>query len=106
MALQSIYSVAGAIFGLNGSKANIGIAGTNGFLNSSLGANSVSSNSITPNSSLSTINGANTDNSRQLNIGEGAIVIQSTGNEGYDADKLLKELEDKILEARDKSLGG
>ena len=105
-ALQSIYSVAGAIFGLNGSKANIGIAGTNGFLNSSLGANSVSSNSITQNSSLSTINGANTDNSRQLNIGEGAIVIQSTGNEGYDADKLLKELEDKILEAGDKSLGG
>lgn len=105
-ALQSVYGVAGAIYGLNGSKANIGIAGTNGSLTSTLGTNSVSSSSITPNSASTNVGGTNTDNSQQINVGEGAIVIQSTCNEGYDAEKLFEEFENRILDAGDKSLGG
>lgn len=45
-----------------------------------------------------------TDNSIQINFTDGAIVINSTGNADYDADELLKRLEQKIIEAKNKSL--
>ena len=45
-----------------------------------------------------------TDNSIQINFTDGAIVINRTGNADYDADELLKRLEQKIIEAKNKSL--
>lgn len=104
-ALGSIADVASAIYGLDGSKANIGINGTDGSINSGIGSDSITSSLITPDSVVNGTGSHNTDNSQQININQGAITVQSTGNASYDADQLLTELENKVIEQRNKALG-
>ena len=45
-----------------------------------------------------------TNNSSEVTIAPGAIVINSSGNPEEDADALLDRLEEKIMEQADKSL--
>ena len=45
-----------------------------------------------------------TNNSSEVTIAPGAIVINSSGNPEQDADALLEKLEEKIMEQADKSL--
>lgn len=75
-------------------------------LNSSINSSgSLSSSSIRPNSATSSnyyTGGAN--NSSEVTIAPGAIVINSSGNPEEDADALLDRLEEKIMEQADKSL--
>lgn len=75
-------------------------------LNSSINSSgSLSSSSIRPNSATSSnyyTSGAN--NSSEITIAPGAIVINSSGNPEEDADALLDRLEEKIMEQADKSL--
>lgn len=75
-------------------------------LNSSISTSgSLSSSSIRPNSVTSSnyyTGGAN--NSSEITIAPGAIVINSSGNPEEDADALLDRLEEKIMEQADKSL--
>lgn len=75
-------------------------------LNSSINSSgSLSSSSIRPNSATSSnyyTGGAN--NSSEVTIAPGAIVINSSGNFEEDADALLDKLEEKIMEQADKSL--
>lgn len=75
-------------------------------LNSSINSpGSLSSSSIRPNSATSSTyytGGAN--NSSEVTIAPGAIVINSSGNPEEDADALLDKLEEKIMEQADKSL--
>ncbi|NRO03731.1 tape measure protein [Lactobacillus helveticus] len=75
-------------------------------LNSSISSSgSLSSNSIRPNSATNSnyyTGGAN--NSSEVTIAPGAIVINSSGNPEEDADALLDKLEEKIMEQADKSL--
>ncbi len=75
-------------------------------LNSSINSSgSLSSSSIRPNSATSSnyyTGGAN--NSSEVTIAPGAIVINSSGNPEEDADALLDKLEEKIMEQADKSL--
>ena len=75
-------------------------------LNSSINSSgSLSSSSIRPNSATSNnyyTGGAN--NSSEVTIAPGAIVINSSGNPEEDADALLDRLEEKIIEQADKSL--
>lgn len=75
-------------------------------LNSSINSSgSLSSSSIRPNSATSSnyyTGGAN--NSSEITIAPGAIVINSSGNPEEDADALLDRLEEKIMEQANKSL--
>lgn len=75
-------------------------------LNSSISnSGSLSSSSIRPNSATSSnyyTGGAN--NSSEITIAPGAIVINSSGNPEADADALLDRLEEKIMEQANKSL--
>lgn len=75
-------------------------------LNSSINSSgSLSSSSIRPNSATSSnyyTGGAN--NSSEVTIAPGAIVINSSGNPEEDADALLDRLEEKIMEQANKSL--
>lgn len=75
-------------------------------LNSSISSSgSLSSSSIRPNSATNSnyyTGGAN--NSSEVTIAPGAIVINSSGNPEEDADALLDKLEEKIMEQADKSL--
>ncbi len=75
-------------------------------LNSSINSSgSLSSSSIRPNSATSNnyyTGGAN--NSSEVTIAPGAIVINSSGNPEEDADALLDRLEEKIMEQANKSL--
>lgn len=75
-------------------------------LNSSINSSgSLSSSSIRPNSATSSnyyTSGAN--NSSEITIAPGAIVINSSGNPEADADALLDRLEEKIMEQANKSL--
>ncbi len=75
-------------------------------LNSSISnSGSLSSSSIRPNSATNSnyyTGGAN--NSSEVTIAPGAIVINSSGNPEEDADALLDRLEEKIMEQADKSL--
>lgn len=75
-------------------------------LNSSISnSGSLSSSSIRPNSATSSnyyTGGAN--NSSEVTIAPGAIVINSSGNPEEDADALLDKLEEKIMEQANKSL--
>lgn len=75
-------------------------------LNSSINSSgSLSSSSIRPNSATNSnyyTGGAN--NSSEITIAPGAIVINSSGNPEADADALLDRLEEKIMEQANKSL--
>ena len=75
-------------------------------LNSSISSSgSLSSNSIRPNSATSSnYYTGGTNNSSEITIAPGAIVINSSGNPEEDADALLDRLEEKIMEQADKSL--
>ena len=75
-------------------------------LNSSInGLGSLSSSSIRPNSATSSnYYTGGTNNSSEVTIAPGAIVINSSGNPEEDADALLDRLEEKIMEQADKSL--
>ena len=75
-------------------------------LNSSISSSgSLSSSSIRPNSATnSNYYTGGTNNSSQVTIAPGAIVINSSGNPEEDADVLLDRLEEKIMEQVDKSL--
>lgn len=75
-------------------------------LNSSISSSgSLSSSSIRPNSATnSNYYTGGTNNSSQVTIAPGAIVINSSGNPEEDADALLDRLEEKIMEQADKSL--
>ncbi|MEK3544831.1 tape measure protein [Lactobacillus crispatus] len=75
-------------------------------LNSSISSSgSLSSSSIRPNSATnSNYYTGGTNNSSQVTIAPGAIVINSSGNPEEDADVLLDRLEEKIMEQADKSL--
>ena len=75
-------------------------------LNSSINSSgSLSSSSIRPNSATSSnYYTGGTNNSSEVTIAPGAIVINSSGNPEEDADALLDRLEEKIMEQADKSL--
>ena len=75
-------------------------------LNSSINSSgSLSSRSIRPNSATSSnYYTGGTNNSSEVTIAPGAIVINSSGNPEEDADALLDRLEEKIIEQADKSL--
>lgn len=75
-------------------------------LNSSINSSgSLSSSSIRPNSATSSnYYTGGTNNSSEITIAPGAIVINSSGNPEDDADALLDRLEEKIMEQADKSL--
>ena len=75
-------------------------------LNSSINSSgSLSSSSIRPNSATSSnYYTGGTNNSSEITIAPGAIVINSSGNPEADADALLDRLEEKIMEQADKSL--
>lgn len=75
-------------------------------LNSSINSSgSLSSSSIRPNSATSSnYYTGGTNNSSEVTIAPGAIVINSSGNPEQDADALLDRLEEKIMEQADKSL--
>ena len=75
-------------------------------LNSSINSSgSLSSSSIRPNSATSSnYYTGGTNNSSEITIAQGAIVINSSGNPEADADALLDRLEEKIMEQADKSL--
>lgn len=86
------------------SKALINSAypGLNSSINSS---GSLSSSSIRPNSATSSnYYTGGTNNSSEVTIAPGAIVINGSGNPEEDADALLDRLEEKIMEQADKSL--
>lgn len=66
---------------------------------------SLSSSSIRPNSATSSnYYTSGTNNSSEITIAPGAIVINSSGNPEADADALLDRLEEKIMEQANKSL--
>lgn len=75
-------------------------------LNSSISnSGSLSSSSIRPNSATSSnYYTGGTNNSSEITIAQGAIVINSSGNPEADADALLDRLEEKIMEQANKSL--
>lgn len=75
-------------------------------LNSSINSSgSLSSSSIRPNSATSSnYYTGGTNNSSEITIAPGAIVINSSGSPEEDADALLDRLEEKIMEQADKSL--
>lgn len=75
-------------------------------LNSSINSSgSLSSSSIRANSATSSnYYTGGTNNSSEITIAPGAIVINSSGNPEADADALLDRLEEKIMEQADKSL--
>ena len=75
-------------------------------LNSSINSSgSLSSSSIRPNSATSSnYYTGGTNNSSEITIAQGAIVINSSGNPEEDADALLDRLEEKIMEQANKSL--
>ena len=75
-------------------------------LNSSINSSgSLSSSSIRPNSATSSnYYTGGTNNSSEITIAPGAIVINSSGNPEEDADALLDRLEEKIMEQANKSL--
>lgn len=105
-ALGAISDVAGAITGLDGSRANIGIFGQ-GAISSTVGSDTVTSGSIAPNSVLTNNNSnSQTDNSTQVQIDKGAIVINASGDPDADVDKILDKIDQKIIDRRNKALGG
>ena len=110
-AKDSVYDLIGAITGLNGKTANVGvlgsITGNQNFNEKSIDGSSLAtgSDAITPASVLSSNSSTNnTNNDQSVTIQSGAIVINSSGNPEEDADALLDRLEEKIMEQADKSL--
>ena len=109
-ATDSVYDLVGAITGLNGKTANIGvlgsITGNQNFDEKSISSSDLGTetDTITPASVLSPNSSTNTSNNQSVNIQSGAIVINSSGNPEEDADALLDRLEEKIMEQADKSL--
>lgn len=110
-AKDSVYDLIGAITGLNGKTANVGvlgsITGNQNFNEKSIDGSSLAtgSDAITPASVLSSNSSTNnTNNDQFVTIQSGAIVINSSGNPEEDADALLDKLEEKIMEQADKSL--
>ena len=110
-AKDSVYDLIGAITGLNGKTANVGvlgsITGNQNFNEKSIDGSSLAtgSDAITPASVLSSNSSTNnTNNDQSVTIAPGAIVINSSGNPEEDADALLDRLEEKIMEQADKSL--
>ena len=75
-------------------------------LNSSISSSgSLSSSSIRPNSATSSnYYTGGTNNSSEITIAPGAIVINSSGNPEEDVDALFEKFEEKIMEQADKSL--
>ena len=109
-ATDSVYDLVGAITGLNGKTANVGvlgsITGNQNFDEKSISSSDLGTgtDTITPASVLSSNSSTNTSNNQSVNIQSGAIVINSSGNPEEDADALLDRLEEKIMEQADKSL--
>ena len=110
-AKDSAYDLIGAITGLNGRTANVGvlgsITGNQNFNEKSIDGSSLAtgSDAITPASILSSNSSTNnTNNDQSVIIQSGAITINSSGNPEQDADALLDRLEEKIMEQADKSL--
>lgn len=109
-ATDSVYDLVGAITGLNGKTANVGvlgsITGNQNFDEKSISSSDLGTgtDTITPASVLSSNSSTNTSNNQSVNIQSGAIVINSSGNPEEDVDALLDRLEEKIMEQADKSL--
>lgn len=109
-ATDSVYDLVGAITGLNGKTANVGvlgsITGNQNFDEKSISSSDLGTgtDTITPASVLSSNSSTNTSNNQSVNIQSGAIVINSSGNPEEDADALLDRLEEKIMEQANKSL--
>ena len=110
-AKDSVYDLIGAITGLNGKTANVGVLGSvtgnQNFNEKSIDGSSLAtgSDAITPASVLSSNSSTNnTNNDQSVTIQSGAITINSSGNPEQDADTLLDRLEEKIMEQADKSL--
>lgn len=110
-AKDSVYDLIGAITGLNGKTANVGvlgsITGNQNFNEKSIDGSSLAtgSDAITSASVLSSNSSTNnTNNDQSVTIQSGAITINSSGNPEQDADALLDRLEEKIMEQADKSL--
>ena len=109
-ATDSVYDLVGAITGLNGKTANVGvlgsITGNQNFDEKSISSSDLGTgtDTITPASVLSSNSSTNTSNNQSVNIQSGAIVINSTGNPEEDVDALFEKFEEKIMEQADKSL--
>lgn len=109
-AKDSVYDLIGAITGLNGKTANVGvlgsITGNQNFDEKNISSSDLGTgvDTITPASVLSSNSSTNTSNNQSVNIQSGAIVINSSNNPEEDADALLDRLEEKIMEQADKSL--
>lgn len=109
-ATDSVYDLVGAITGLNGKTANVGvlgsITGNQNFDEKSISSSDLGTgpDTITPASVLSSNSSTNTNNNQSVNIQSGAIQINSTGNPEEDVDAILDRLEQKILDQADKSL--
>lgn len=109
-ARDSVYDLIGAITGLNGKTANVGvlgsITGNQNFNEKSIDGSSLAtgSDTITPASVLSSNSSTNTSNNQSVNIQSGAIVINSSGNPEQDAETILEKLEQMILDQADRSL--
>lgn len=97
-----IDSTRGLISQSSRAMINSAYPGLNSSINSS---GSLSSSSIRPNSATSSnYYTGGTNNSSEITIAQGAIVINSSGNPEADADALLDRLEEKIMEQANKSL--
>lgn len=109
-ATDSVYDLVGAITGLNGKTANVGvlgsITGNQNFDEKSISSSDLGTgtDTITPTSVLSSNSSTNTSSNQSVNIQSGAIVINSSGNPEKDADAILDRLEQKILDQANKSL--
>lgn len=103
-ALASVLGVSDAMDDLDGSQAKLGF-NSSGTVSGNLGANSVTSSSLVPNSFTTSRGNTSTDNSQQITIARGAITVNSTGNPAEDADRLLTELENRIIDQQYKALG-
>ena len=85
-ATDSVYDLVGAITGLNGKTANVGvlgsITGNQNFDEKSISSSDLGTgtDTITPASVLSSNSSTNTSNNQSVNIQSGAIVINSSGN--------------------------
>ena len=109
-ATDSVYDLVGAITGLNGKTANVGvlgsITGNQNFDEKSISSSDLGTgtDTITPASVLSSNSSTNTSNNQSVNIQSGAIVINSSGNPEEDAETILEKLEQMILDQADRSL--
>lgn len=107
-ALLGVNAVARALNNLDGTNAEINLSGFGSYgLNedqTGINSNTPRSSAITPSTVSTNSTTSATDNSTAINIEQGAIVIQGSGNTETDADTLVSILERKIIELQNRAL--